>query len=371
MHQLEALVDVVKLEHVGDHRVDRNLPVHVPIDNLGNVGSTFGTAESRAAPVAACDQLERARRDLLSCLGDADDDAGPPAAVAAFEGRSHDLRVPRRVESVIRAAIGDGEHFLDDLRAILVPAVDEISHAELAAPLLALRIDIDPDNPVRADQLRALNDVEADASEPEYDDVRAGLDLCRLDDRADTGGDAATDVTARLEWRVLANFRHRNLRQHREVREGGAAHVMVDGLALVAEAARAVGHQAFPLRRSDGRAEVGLARKARLTLAALGCVQRDDVVARRDAGNAGTDVANHARALMAKDRREEAFAVETVKRVGVCVADAGRHDLDQYLALLGAFEVHFDDFERHLGFEGDGGASLHLSLQSILAGPMP
>ena len=95
-------------------------------------------------------------------------------------------------------------------------------------------IDVDADDPVRADQLGALDDVEADAAEPEHDDVGARLDLGRLDDRADPGGDAAADVAAGLERRVLADLRDRDLGQHGEVREGRAAHVMEDGLALVA-----------------------------------------------------------------------------------------------------------------------------------------
>ena len=75
----------------------------------------------------------------------------------------------------------------------------------------------------------------------------------------------------------------------------------------------------------------------------------------------GADLADDARAFMAEDRREDALAVEPVERVGVGVADAGRHDLDQHFAGLGPFEVELDDLERLLGFERDGGAGLHAS----------
>ena len=94
------------------------------------------------------------------------------------------------------------------------------------------------------------------------------------------------------------------------------------------------------------------------------------MVAGLHAGHARPDLAHHARALVAEDRREDAFAVEPVERVGVGVADAGRHDLDQHFALLRAFEVDLDDLERLLGFEGDGGAGLH-ALVSRCAAPMP
>ena len=62
---------------------------------------------------------------------------------------------------------------------------------------------------------------------------------------------------------------------------------------------------------------------------------------------------------MAEHRGEQAFRIETVQRVGVGVADARRHDLDEDLALLRAFEIEFDDFERLLGLERNGGSGLH------------
>ena len=55
---------------------------------------------------------------------------------------------------------------------------------------------------VGADQLRALDDVEADAAEAEDDDVGAGLDSGGPDHRADAGGDPAADVADLVERRV-------------------------------------------------------------------------------------------------------------------------------------------------------------------------
>src|SRR3546814_4469896 len=72
---------------MGDHRVDLDLAVHVPVDDLGYVGAALRPAESRAAPVAPGDKLERAGADLLARLGHADDDAGAPTAMA---GRSEE-----------------------------------------------------------------------------------------------------------------------------------------------------------------------------------------------------------------------------------------------------------------------------------------
>src|SRR3546814_3463109 len=38
VHQVEALVDLFQRQHMGDHRVDLDLAVHVPVDDLGYVG---------------------------------------------------------------------------------------------------------------------------------------------------------------------------------------------------------------------------------------------------------------------------------------------------------------------------------------------
>jgi hypothetical protein len=50
----------------------------------------------------------------------------------------------------------------------------------------------------RADQPRALDDVEADAAEPEHHHVAPGSTLAVHKHRADAGGDAAAEVTDRL-----------------------------------------------------------------------------------------------------------------------------------------------------------------------------
>src|SRR3546814_12511091 len=57
-------------------------------------------------------------------------------------------------------------------------------------------------------------------------------------------------------------------------------------LAFVREATAAVGHHALALGGAHRHAQVGLAGLAEFALAAFGGVQRDHVVARRDAGDA-------------------------------------------------------------------------------------
>src|SRR5690606_836495 len=85
MHQIEGLVNPLQRQGVGDHRIDLDLAVHVPVDDLRRVGAAARAAEGRALPDAARDQLERTGGDLLARLGHADDDALAPAAVTGFQ----------------------------------------------------------------------------------------------------------------------------------------------------------------------------------------------------------------------------------------------------------------------------------------------
>ena len=116
----------------------------------------------------------------------------------------------------------------------------------LRASVSRAGIEVDADDHVGARHAGALDDVEPDAAQSEYDDVRARLDLGRVDHRADAGGDAATDVADLVERRVLADLRHRNLRQDREVGERGASHVVMHGIAAQRKPAGAVGHHPLP-----------------------------------------------------------------------------------------------------------------------------
>ncbi len=83
------------------------------------------------------------------------------------------------------------------------------------------------------------------------------------------------------------------------------------------------------------------------------------MIARLHAGHARADFAHDARAFVAQHAGEKTFGIEPVERVGIGMADAGGHDLDQHLACLGPFQVELDDFERLLGGEGDCGAGFH------------
>ncbi len=207
-------------------------------------------------------------------------------------------------------------------------------HAEFARQRLARRVEVDADDHVGARHARTLDHIEPDAAEPEHHDIRTRLDLGGVDHGADAGGHAAADVADLVERRVFTNLRYGDFRQHREVREGRASHVVIQRLAVEREAAGAVGHHALALRCANGGAEIGLARQAGFALPAFRRVERNDVIALLDARHARPDVDDDAGTLMTQDRRKETFRIRARTREFVGVTDTGRFDLDQYFAGL-------------------------------------
>src|SRR5690606_23514908 len=181
MHQLEALVDVGERERVGDHRIDLDLALHVPVHDLRHVGAAACAAEGGALPHPAGNELEGAGCDLCAARRNPDDDRYAPAAMAGFERLAHHRDVAGAVECVVGAAdlVGSAlghvheighKVFADLLR------VDEMRHAEALAPGLLGGIDIDPDDHVGADEPQPLDHIEANSAKAADDCLRARPD---------------------------------------------------------------------------------------------------------------------------------------------------------------------------------------------------
>ena len=115
VHEVEALVDVLELEGVGDHRVDLDLAVHVLVDDLGNIGAAACAAKGGAHPRTPGDQLERARRDLLSGPRNPDHDRLAPAPVRSLQRLAHHLGIAGAVEGVVGTAIGELDDMVNDV----------------------------------------------------------------------------------------------------------------------------------------------------------------------------------------------------------------------------------------------------------------
>ena len=216
-HQRKAFVDVFELELVGDQAVDVDLAFHVPVDDLGHVGAAARAAKGRAFPLAAGDELERTGTDLGAGFGHADDDAAAPALVGALQRLAHDLGVADALEAVVGAAVGELHDGIDHVpaRSLHVLGVDEVRHAELAGHGFAFGVEVDADDLVGTHHLRALDHVQADASQAEHHHVGARLHLGGEQHRANAGGDAAADVADLVERRVLADLGQRRSRAPR------------------------------------------------------------------------------------------------------------------------------------------------------------
>ena len=232
-------------------------------------------------------------------------------------------------------------------------------HAEALAPFLLGVVDVDADDHVGAGEPQPLDDVEPDAAQPEHHALGAGLHLGGVEDGADAGRYAAADVADLVERGVLANLGDRDLGQHREIRERRGAHVVVQLLAVEREARGAVRHDALALRRTDGGAQIGLARQAGRALPAFGRVERNDVVALFHAGHARPDVDDDAGALVPEDGREQpsGSAPESVNssvwQMPVAFTSTSTSPAFR------PFELDVRDHERLGLFQCDGGAGLH------------
>ena len=145
--------------------------------------------------------------DLLPGAGDADDHRHAPAAMAALERLAHHVDVADALEAVVGAAAGE----LDQVRRRGRPATSfgltKCVRPNLRASASRAGLRSTPTIMLAPTMPRALHDVEADAAQAEHDDVGAGLDLRRVDHRADAGGDAAADVADLVERRVVADLR--------------------------------------------------------------------------------------------------------------------------------------------------------------------
>src|SRR6056297_2222205 len=198
VHEVEALVDAFEAQRVGDHRVDLDLSLHVPVDDPRHVRAPPRAAEGSAAPGPAGHQLEGPGGNLGSGGCDADDDALAPALVGALERRAHDAHVPGRVESVVRTPLREVDEMGHQI-ALHLGGIHEIGHAEPLRHRHLVGVEVDADDLVRTGEAQALDDVEADAAEAEDDGPGTDLDLRGVDHRADARGHAAADVADLVE----------------------------------------------------------------------------------------------------------------------------------------------------------------------------
>ena len=343
---------------VGDEGFELNLASHGVFHHAGQLAAALDAAKGRTQPLAAGHQLEGAGLDLLAGTGHADDDRLAPAAVGAFQCRAHHVHIADAFKAVIHAPARHlDDHLLDGLVEVL--GVHAVGGAEGPGQVELAGVGVDGDDAAGLGQLGTLDNGQADAAQAEHGHGVAFLHLGGVLDRAQTCGHAAAQQADLLGVGIGVDLGQRDGGNHGVFAEGRAAHVVIDGLAVVAEACRAIGHHALALGGAHGHAQIGLSALAEQAFAAFGGVQRNHMVAGLDAGHAFAHFHHDARAFVAQHGREDAFGVVTAQGESVGMTDAGMGDLDQHLASLGRRDVDFDDLQGFSGFEGYGGAGFH------------
>src|SRR5438105_8596979 len=143
VHQVEPLVDVRQRHGVGDHRIDLDLTLHIPIDDFRHVCAAARAAERRSLPDTAGDQLERPGRDFRAGRRDADDDGLSPAAMTCLQRLAHHSDIAGAIERVVGAAdlVGAAFGHVDEVRDQIAAdlfRIDEVRHAEAPHSFLPL-----------------------------------------------------------------------------------------------------------------------------------------------------------------------------------------------------------------------------------------
>src|SRR3954467_1462870 len=153
-HQLEAAVDLVQRELVGDHRLEVDLACEPAVDQLRNLVAALDSAEGRARDGAAGDQEARHDVERLALPGDAADRREAPAHAGGLDGLPHHGDVPGRLEGVVGSeAAGQIEDLLPRVRPAGGGVRRPLAARELEPPLR----EVDADDPLGALQATARN----------------------------------------------------------------------------------------------------------------------------------------------------------------------------------------------------------------------
>jgi hypothetical protein len=166
VHEVEALVDLVERDAVGEERVDVDVPVEVALHELRHLVAALHPAEARARHPAARDQVARDDVQRLALARDAGDGAQAPAHARRLDGLAHDLHVAGRLEGVVRAeAAGHLEDPVDGVRA----AHEGVRGALAARELEPVLGQVDADDALGAHEARARDGAQADHPRAEDD----------------------------------------------------------------------------------------------------------------------------------------------------------------------------------------------------------
>ena len=176
---------------VSDDRIDLDLSRHRLLHHSGKLAASLHATEGATSPHTSSHQLERTGRDLLAAARDADDRSLAPTLVAALESRAHQLDIAHTLEGVVDATIGHVDQNILDRRIVLA-RIDAVGGSQLPRQFELRRVDVHSDDATGLRHHRSLDHRQAHPTEAEDRQGRARLDLGRVLNGSDTGGDAAT-----------------------------------------------------------------------------------------------------------------------------------------------------------------------------------
>jgi hypothetical protein len=170
------------------------------------------------------DDVER-----LPLAGHPGDGAETPTHASCFDRLAHHGDVAGRLEGVVGAeAAGHLEDLLDGALATL----DRVGRALAAGQLEPLGREVDADDPLGPLQPAAGDGAEADHPGTEDGAGAARLHGGGVDRRAEAGREPAGEEAGVLEGRLRVDLRQGDLRHHRVLGEGRAAHEVADAIAV-------------------------------------------------------------------------------------------------------------------------------------------
>lgn len=289
MHVVKALIDIGQSARVSDIFVDFDLSLKVIVHQDWKFCPAFDASKGASTPSTTSDQLEGASGNLCTSRRNANDRAYTPALMTGFESASHHLDVTGSIEREIQTAIGSLDQLFDDRLALELHRVDKLGGTKLLCPRLFPGVDVDGNNPGRANQASSFDTAETDATTTEDGDsltLNAGLDLA---DCSPGCGNTASKQACSLERSFLSDLDHRYIGNHGVLGEGRGSHEVEDLLVPDLETFCTIRHYTFTLGCADRTTEIGLARFTKLTFPTLCSVERYNMITNCDARHSFTD----------------------------------------------------------------------------------
>ena len=248
------------------------------------------------------------------------------------------------LEGVVDARWEEG---LDALGDVFVRFDQQaVGRAEIGCEIQLRLLGVARDDPRGARDRVSLDYVQADAAAADHEGGRARVHAGDVECGADSGGHAAAGQTCEVEGDAGIDLHELRLAHDRVLGEGAGPAHRRDGPAVLGEPCRPVRHPPVHIVRTCVAPAVRDVPGAAFVAGAARAVERDDDgVALRDAGHAGADLLDDARAFMTEHHgglRDGALAFE---RMEVRAADPGSRDSDEDLAFARALDVDLLDGE--------------------------